>query len=71
MLVLAMEFSRCAQRALRTVNTKEQTGVGVQSGRASGRRPHTRWGGGIASEGLESPRAARRAGTEGHSLKTE
>jgi hypothetical protein len=38
MLVLAMEFSRDAQRAFRTVDAKEQTGIGVRNGRARGRR---------------------------------
>jgi hypothetical protein len=70
MLVLAMEFSRDAQRAFRAVDAKEQTGIGVRNGRARGRADHC-WSAGVASEGLESPRAAHRAGTRGHSLKTE
>jgi hypothetical protein len=37
MLVLAMEFSRCAQRAMRTPNIKEQTDEWVRMG--TGERP--------------------------------
>ena len=70
MLVLAMEFSRGAQRAHRATIIKEQTDERAQYARASGRqftlRVRRRRVG-----GSESPRAARRAGTEGHSLKTE
>jgi hypothetical protein len=69
MLVLAMEFSRGAQRAHGTAGIEIQTDTGARWARASGR--HSRGEAGIASEGLESARAARRAGTEGHSLKTE
>ena len=69
MLVLAMEFSRGAQRALGATGVKEQTDAGVRSARASGRRrlevvP-------AALGGKDSPRAAESAGSEGHSLKTE
>jgi hypothetical protein len=70
MLVLAMEFSRDAQRAHRIPGIKEQTDARVRWARARG-RPVTRWVGRRRVGGLESPRAARRAGSEGHSLKTE
>jgi len=70
MLVLAMEFSRGAQRALRATNIKEQTDERARCARASGRRCAT-GAGRHRVGGSESPRAARRAGTEGHSLKTE
>jgi hypothetical protein len=39
MLVLAMEFSRDAQRARRATGIKEQTDAGVRRTRARGRRP--------------------------------
>jgi len=58
MLVLAMEFSRGAQRALGTAGTELQTGTRVRSARASGRLSHLGIDG-VASEGQESPRAAR------------
>ena len=47
MLVLAMEFSRGAQRAHRATVINEQTDEGAQYGRASGR--HVRSQGGPAS----------------------
>ena len=69
MLVLAMEFSRCAQRGYRTISIKEQTdGVGGFT-RASGLP--TRWGWQASRRRVESPRAAQRTGTVDHSLKTE
>ena len=71
MLVLAMEFSRDTQRALGSAVAKEQTGVGAQNGRARGRQSHLAVSRRRRVGGLDSPRAARRAGTEGHSLKTE
>jgi hypothetical protein len=55
MLVLAMEFSRDAQRAFWTVNTNEQTGAGVQNARARGHRKHQMVNGGFASEGWNHP----------------
>ena len=70
MLVLAMEFSRGAQRGHRATIIKEQTDERVRCARASGRRFTQR----VSRRrvgGSESPRAARRAGTGGHSLKTE
>ena len=70
MLVLAMEFSRGAQRGHRASIIKEQTDDRVQWARARG-RDCTRWVSRRRVGGSESPRAARRAGTEGHSLKTE
>jgi len=70
MLVLAMEFSRGALRTHGAAGTKEQTG--------GGRCTRGREAGCILDEdrrhrvgGTESPRAAHRAGSEGHSLKTE
>ena len=71
MLVLAMEFSRGAQRVHRTTAIKEQTDERVRSARASGRRFTSKKMSRRRVGGSESPRAARRAGTEGHSLKTE
>ena len=54
MLVLAMEFSRGAQRVLGATGVKEQTDAGVRSTRASGRHPADA-GGGVASEGRIRP----------------
>ena len=71
MLVLAMEFSRGARRAFWAFDAKEQTGDGTENGRASGRPTHPEVSRRLRFGGTESPRAARRAGTEGHSLKTE
>jgi hypothetical protein len=70
MLVLAMEFSRCAQRARRATIIKEQTDERVQRTRARG-RPKPQRGGGFASEGRNRPGLLEEQGTEGHSLKTE
>ena len=70
MLVLAMEFSRGAQRGLRATDIKEQPDERARGARASGRDGAT-GAGRLRVGGSESPRAARRAGTEGHSLKTE
>jgi hypothetical protein len=53
MLVLAMEFSRGAQRAYRAAAI-EQTDEGAQQGRASGRQP-TKRRAGIASKGSNRP----------------
>ncbi len=69
MLVLAMEFSKGAQRAFRTSVATLKTGHRVRDARASGRRrlevvPASRWR-------VDSPRAACTAGSEGRSLKTE
>jgi hypothetical protein len=70
MLVLAMEFSRGAQRATRGVRgqkTDRQRG-----GSSAGERPTFATRAKSASRrGTESPRAAQKTGTEGHSLKTE
>ena len=55
MLVLAMEFSRGAQRAFGARDTIEQTGAGAQNGRASGRQTHHWVGSGFASEGRNRP----------------
>ena len=54
MLVLAMEFSRCAQRAHGTAVIKKQTDEGVRWTRASGRQ-HLGEVAGIASEGRNRP----------------
>jgi hypothetical protein len=70
MLVLAMEFSRDAQRARRTSGINEQTDARVRWARARG-RTSPRWVRRRRVGGSESPRAAQRAGTEGRSLKTE
>ena len=54
MLVLAMEFSRCAQRAMRTPDIKEQTDEWVRMG--TGERPIGPYGSiGVASEGGIAP----------------
>jgi hypothetical protein len=55
MLVLAMEFSRCAQRAMRTPDIKEQTDGWVRMG--TGERPIRAIDGsvGVASEGGIAP----------------
>jgi hypothetical protein len=70
MLVLAMEFSRCAQRAMRTPHIKEQTDEWVRMG--TGERPI---GPSMARSASRrravSPRAVRWTGSEGRSLKTE
>ena len=71
MLVLAMEFSRGAQRAFWARDTIEQTGVGAQNGRASGRHTHQLGGSRLRVGGSESPGTAQWAGSKGHSLKTE
>ena len=71
MLVLAMEFSRCAQRPHRATDIKVQTDEWVRYGRASGRSSVEMRTIGVASEGGIAPGCSRRAGTEGHSLKTE
>ena len=70
MLVLAMEFSRGAQRKHRAAHIKEQTDVQARCPRASG-RTHLTEGARRRVGGSESTRAAHRAGTGGHSLKTE
>ena len=54
MLVLAMEFSRGAQRAHRATIIKEQTDEGVRCARASGRHDPNGLAG-IASEGRNRP----------------
>ena len=58
MLVLAMEFSRGAQRVLGATGVKEQTDAGVRNARASG-RPPPRGQGRHRFGGSDSPRAAR------------
>ena len=69
MLVLAMEFSRCAQRGLLDADDQLKTGRRVRSARASGRRRLEVVPASLG--GKDSPRAAVSAGSEGHSLKTE
>jgi hypothetical protein len=59
MLVLAMEFSRDAQRAFRADGTNEQTGGGAQNGRARGRQIHQLVDRRLRVGGSESPRVAR------------
>ena len=54
MLVLAMEFSRGAQRPHRAATSQVQTGERAQYGRASG-RPDLEGSAGIASEGRNRP----------------
>jgi len=70
MLVLAMEFSRGALRthgppAPRNRPVEERCTRGREAGCVLDEVRRRRVG------GTESPRAARRAGSEGHSLKTE
>jgi hypothetical protein len=55
MLVLAMEFSRGAQRGHRASIIKEQTDERVRYARASGRRSTQKGGAGVASEGRNRP----------------
>jgi|HubBroStandDraft_2_1064218.scaffolds.fasta_scaffold69801_2 hypothetical protein len=71
MLVLAMEFSRGAQRPFGARDTIEQTGAEAQNGRASGRQTHQLGGFRLRVGGSESPGTAQWAGSKGHSLKTE
>ena len=70
MLVLAMEFSRCALRARRTSDIKEQTDERVDWARARG-RPARMAPDSIASEGGIASGLPERAGSGGRSLKTE
>ena len=70
MLVLAMEFSRGVQRPQGTVITKNKTGELVPFGRTSGRADLEGRPASLRRDWI-SLQAARRAGTRGHSLKTE
>ena len=69
MLVLAMEFSKGAQRGLSDRVDQLKTGRRVQSARASGRRRLEVVPASLG--GKDSPRAVETTGSEGHSLKTE
>ncbi len=69
MLVLAMEFSRCAQRGLQDADDQLKTDRRVRNARASGRRRLEVVPASLG--GKDSPRAVESTGSEGHSLKTE
>jgi hypothetical protein len=71
MLVLAMEFSRCAQRTYPAGAINQQTDDGEGCVRASGRCHSPKRRGPASRRRAVSPRGAHRARTEGRSLKTE
>jgi hypothetical protein len=70
MLVLAMEFSRGAQRAIRGVRSQETDRQ--RGGNSAGERPtFARRGSRRRVEGRNRLGLPGKTGTEGHSLKTE
>jgi hypothetical protein len=71
MLVLAMEFSRDAQHPFGAVHHQEQTGEEGRNVWARGRLTTRNSGGRLRVGGAELPPGCSKAGTEGHSLKTE
>ena len=69
MLVLAMEFSKGAQRAL--LDTDHLQSDRWRGAKRTGERPSTTRGRNGIAWRVESPRVAQWTRTEGHSLKTE
>ena len=70
MLVLAMEFSRGVQRPQGAVRTSIQTGALAPFGRTSGRADLEGRPASLRRDGYR-PGLLDRAGSRGHSLKTE